>query len=71
MATDAEVQTQLDDDRFGRGVRLTRTVRVSSAIDSRYVVPVVSRAGRARWVNTNVASSASAQAASILTQVGV
>lgn len=69
MATDAQVQAQLDKSD-GLGVRILRTVRVSSAVDSRFVQPVVSRAGRARWVSTNVASSATAQAASILTQVG-
>lgn len=69
MATDAQVQAQLDASD-GRGVRLVRSVRISSTVDHRYVVPVVSRAGRARWVTTTVASSASAQAASILTQVG-
>lgn len=69
MATDAAVQAQLDTSD-GRGVRIARTVRITSGVDHRYVVPVISRAGRARWVTTNVASSASAQAASILTQVG-
>lgn len=69
MATDAQVQAQLDTSD-GRGVRIARTVRISSTVDHRYVVPVVSRAGRARWVTTTVASSASAQAITILAQVG-
>lgn len=69
MASDAAVQAALDTSD-GRGVRLVRSVRISSTVDHRYVVPVVSRAGRARWCSTNVASSATVQATSILSQVG-
>lgn len=69
MATDAQVQAALDTSD-GRGVRLIRSVRISSTVDHRYVQPIVSRAGRARWTATNVASSATAQATSILVQVG-
>lgn len=68
MATDAAIQAVLDTSD-GRGIRLSKTVRISSTVDHRYVVPVVSLAGRARWVATTVASSASAQAAAILAQV--
>lgn len=70
--TIAEVQAKLDTTAQGRGVRIVRAVRVSSTKESRYIVPVISYAGQAKWVDSTVASvactasAASVQAAAII-----
>lgn len=72
--TVAQVQAKLDTSD-GRGIRIVRAVRVSSTVESRYVVPVVSYAGQARWVDSTVASvacaasAASVQAAAIVAKM--
>lgn len=78
VQTDAAIQAQLDAQVVpvaGTGgtqnsVRIERRVRASSTVESIFVVPVVPRAGRARWVDVNVASSASVQATDILATIG-
>ena len=78
IQTDAAIQAQIDASTVpaaGTGggqnsVRIMRRVRASSTVESIYVVAEVPRAGRARWVDVNVASSASAQATDILATVG-
>lgn len=67
-----QVQAKLDTTGQGRGIRIVRAVRVSSTIESRYVVPVVSYPGQAKWFDSTVASvacatsAASVQAAAIV-----
>ena len=70
IATDAQIQAKLDASD-GRGVRIVRSIAGAaiSGRTSRYVVPVVSYPGQARWVTTTTSSSATAQANVILAQM--
>ena len=76
VQTDAAIQAQLDATTTPtatgspNGVRIERRVRASSTVESIYVVCEVTRAGRGRWIDVNVGSSASAQATDILTTIG-
>lgn len=56
----ASIQGVLDTTAQGLGVRIVRSVRIASNVESRYVVPVVTSHGQAGWINTSVTSSASA-----------
>lgn len=66
MATPAEIQAALDPAGTGQVANITVSQRATSAEDMHYVVGINSYAGRSRWITTNVASSASAQATVIL-----
>ena len=66
IASVASIQSALDSSAQGRGIRITRSVRVSSTVESRYVVPVISSRGQAGWINTSVSSSAAAIASGML-----
>ena len=76
VQTDAAIQAQIDAQLSistggtQNSVRITDRVRATSAKESIYVVCNVARAGRGRWVDVNVSSSASAQATAILTAIG-
>ena len=63
----ASVQAVLDTTAQGRGVRIVCSARVSSSVNSFYVVPVITSAGRSRWIDTNTSSSATAQTSTITT----
>ena len=65
QASIASIQAVLDTTAQGRGVRIVRAVRIAttasaSAKQSIYIVPVVSYPGQAHWVDTSIASSATA-----------
>ena len=49
----------------GTDIKIRRSVRISSTVENRYVVPSITYPGRARWVATTVSSSASAIAVAI------
>lgn len=66
IATTASIQSCLDRTAQGNGVRLQRSVRISSTVESRYVVPVISYAGQSKWIDTSVSSSASQIAINML-----
>ena len=73
--TEAEVQAKLDTTAQGRGIRIVRSMRVSSVKRSLYVVPVVSYPGQAKWIDSTIASvactasAASVQAAAIVSSM--
>lgn len=66
MATPAEIQAQIDPAGTGLVANIISSLHVDATYDNHYVVGINSYAGRSRWITTNVASSASAQAAAIL-----
>lgn len=65
IASVASIQGILDTTAQGNGVRIVRSVRITSTVESRYVVPVITSKGQAGWINTSVSSSASAIATAI------
>lgn len=66
MATPAEIQEQLDPAGTGLVANIIQSINCTSAKADRYVVGLNDYAGRSRWVQTNIASSATAQATAIL-----
>lgn len=53
---DADLQALLDPSGNGRGVQLVRRIDAGS-LSSYYVIPCVTLAGRARWVNVTTADT--------------
>ena len=70
VTTVASIQSVLDTTAQGTGTRIVRSVRVSSSKESRYVVPGILTAGRSRWVDTSVTSSASTIVTTITNAIG-
>lgn len=53
---DVTLQAQLDPSGTGRGIQIVRRIDAGS-LSSYYVVPCVTNAGRARWVNVTTADT--------------
>lgn len=66
MATPAEIQAELDPAGTGLVANITQFIRATSAKNNVYAVGINSYAGRARWVETSAAGTATSQATAIL-----
>jgi hypothetical protein len=54
---DADLQALLDPSGTGRGIQIVRRTNDTTLLSSYYVVPCVTLAGRARWVQVTTADS--------------
>jgi hypothetical protein len=67
MATQAEIQAELDSQGTKKIANITKSQWISSSVENFYVVGMNGYAGICRWVTCNPSEAAADQAADILT----